>query len=438
MSRAHYIIFGFLGLILTAIVVQSIFIPDPQNAAPFTLTSPPAPVGSAEFLTTLSHLTGNALNHDDAATMISDTAFLPTLLATINHASTSINIADYPWQNGSFSDQIFTALTVAAQRGVTVRVILDSFGGSSVSGQHIATLKKAGGIVAWYHPFLILNPMQFDERNHVRTFIIDGTTAFVGSVGIEDRWIMNTNQYNQYNDFMVEVNNTAAQSVQEIFAELWREVTGEFLTGHVFYPPLPSTKKNTLSSSTATTTKINTLISIPSFPPQNTNPIRDTFMLTALSAQKKLYILNTVIIPDKNFLAILEAKARDGVDVRILSPGTVISPFILSAWHADYTQLLEAGVKLYEYQPSMIHAKMMLADDVWSVVGSADIDNRSYELNTENLMGIADPLFNAQLNVVFANDLSQSKQITLADWQKEYGFFSKLFSYISLALFKQY
>ena len=162
-------------------------------------------------------------------------------------------------------------------------------------------------------------------------------------------------------------------------------------------------------------------------------------MLTILSAQKSLYIVNPYIVPDQGLLKALEDKARAGVDVRIISPGPISNaPLVRAAWHKDYEPLLLSGVKIYEYQSSMIHTKFMLADGEWSLIGSANIDNRSESLNNENVMGIDDSMLANNLHQIFTKYLSQSKEITITDWKKQYGFLSKLYSEMLLVLFKQY
>jgi cardiolipin synthase len=437
--RTVFWVLTLLGLIFLITLINIIFFP-PGNTdnTPLSLTNTTSgSAGSSEFLTTLSHLVNMPISQGESPTVISDKTFLPTLLNAIQNASSSIDFTDYPWANGAFSDQIFSALTNAAKRGVAVRILLDSFGAHTVTQNNISSLEQAGGKVAKYHPFTLADPIQYDERDHMRAFVIDGNTAFIGSVGIVDYWIEDADGFSQWNDFMLEVKNTMAQAVQGAFAGLWCETTGEVLSGPTFYPTV-SSADNVHLDNTRSFAQEDSFISIASLPSETTESIRDTFMLTALSAQKKLYIINPFIIPDQGFLTVLEDKARAGVDVRIVSPSNItIAPILRAAWHADYEQLLEAGVKLYEYQPSMIHAKMMTVDDMWSVVGSANIDNRSDNINAENIMGIADPILANQFDTLFMSDLSQSKQITLSDWQAEYGFFSKLYSKIILLLYKQ-
>jgi cardiolipin synthase len=218
-----------------------------------------------------------------------------------------------------------------------------------------------------------------------------------------------------------------AKSLQDSFAQVWNDTTGEVLSGPLFYPMM------------ANIPATNSFIGITSVPSGDYEPVRDAFLLTALSAQKKLYIVASYIIPDQALLKVLEDKARSGVDVRIVSPGEItVAPILRAVWHLDYDQLLGAGVKIYEYQPSMIHTKFMVTDDIWSLIGSANIDNRSEALNAENIMGISDQTFANSLDSTFTDYILRSKEITLADWENQYGFFSRLYSRLLLALAKQY
>ena len=397
-----------------------------SNHGPFTVTSNTR-AGSEQFLRTLSELTNAPVERGNVVIPI-DTGdeFLPILLNALNSASSSINFTTFPWADGTFNDQVFKALIDAANRGVQVRLLLDAFGSHSLSKSYIRELEAAGGKVAEYHPFVLSNPLQYNSRDHIRSMVIDGKIGFTGGMGITNEWFGSAPE-NTFLDMMFEFKGSMAQSIQDSFAQIWNNTTGEVLSGPQFYPAL---------SNEPTT---NTFIGITSIPSGDYEPVRDAFLLTADAAQKKLYIAASYIVPDKALLRVLEDKARSGVDVRIVSPGPItVAPLLRAVWHLDYEQLLKAGVKLYEYQPSMIHTKFMIADDSWSLIGSANIDNRSEALNAENLMGITDPTLAKSLDGTFMDYISRSKEITLPDWNDQYGFFSKLYSRMLSVLDKQY
>ena len=420
------LVFGILSLSFIWVVAVTIIFPVDTEKG-FTITDT-APVGTAEFIQTLANLTNTPAQTGDAVTAIDNIdQFLPTLLNEINSAQTSVDFTTFTWSDGEFSDQVFSALTAAAQRGVHVRLLLDAFGASDLSSDKITALQAAGGYVAKYHLFNPLRPWQYDSRDHMRSIVIDGKVGFTGGVGIADAWLGGDTAPNKtYQDMMFECTGAMAQSIQNTFNDNWNDTTGEVLSGPDFYPPTE-------------TTNVNTFVGITSIPSEDDQPVRDAFMLTIMSAQKNLYIVNPYVVPDQGLLTALEDRARAGVDVRILSQGkNTDAPLLRAAWHADYEQLLEAGVKIYEYQPSMIHTKFMVADGTWSLVGSANIDNRSESINNENVIGIADQTLAGTLEQKFTAYLSDSKEFTLADWQEKYGFFSKLYSKILLILFKQY
>ncbi len=386
-----------------------------------------APAGSGQFMRTLSELANASIGQGDAVIPIGSGAdFLPILLDTLNAASSSIDFTTFPWADGTFNDQVFAALIGAAHRGVQVRLLLDAFGSHSLSKVYIKDLEAAGGKVAEYHPFDLMNPLQYDSRDHMRSMVIDGSTGFSGGMGITDEWFGNA-PGSTFEDMMFEFKGSMAQSLQDSFAQIWNDTTGEVLSGPAFYPPLSVAQSG------------HPFVSITSIPSGDYEPVRDAFLLTCLSAQKSLYISASYIIPDKDLLQILEEKARDGVDVRIVSPGAdTVAPILRAVWHLDYEQLLASGVKIYEYQPSMIHTKFMVADGIWSLVGSANIDNRSEALNAENLIGTSDTDLAQSLDGTFMGYISRSKEITLSDWQKEYGFFSLLYSKLLSILNKQF
>jgi cardiolipin synthase len=386
-----------------------------------------APAGSAQFIDTFAGLTNASVQHGDAVLPITTgSVFEQLLVQSIGAASSTIDFTTFPWADGTFSTDVFTALTAAANRGVQVRLLLDSFGSRSIARSEIYALQKAGGQVVEYHPFNILEPFAYDDRSHVRSIVVDGKTAFTGGMGISGDWFGSTPD-KTFEDMMFEVHGAMTASLQNSFSELWNEATGEIISGPEFYASIANTPTD------------NEFVSITSIPSANYEPVRNAFMLTALSAQKKLYIVSSYIVPDQALLTILEDKARAGVDVRIVSPGyKTAAPVLRDAWHADYAQLLGAGVKIYEYQPTMIHTKFMVVDDVWSLIGSANVDNRSEALNAENLLGINDPVLASSLDQSFMTYVSHSTETTQADWQHQYGFFAHFYSNMLLLFAKQY
>lgn len=418
-------IFKVLGFILVLVLIDILFIPGPRSNLGMTLPDP-QPAGSPQFIQGLAGLVNSPIEQGEPVTVIPEGEdFLPDLLAAIDSASSSIDFTTYPWANGTMSSQVLSALAAAAQRGVAVRVLIDALGGHTISDSDLTPLTNAGAQVERYHSFSILNPLQYDSRDHMRSIVIDGKIGFTGGMGIGDDWL-GDGVKSGWSDIMFEVKDQMAESLQDAFAAVWNETTGEIIEGPAFYPALPATP----APSTA-----NTFVHIISIPGQNNiEPIRDTFLYSILSAQNSIYIISPFIIPDPDVVAALENKARSGVDVEILSPGDETNaPLLRDAWRSDYDGLLAAGVKIYEYNPQMIHTKIMVIDGNWSVIGSANMDSRSEVLNAENVMGIEDPDLADQLQVIFAQDAANSTQITQTEWASK-SFIVKLW-YDSIKLF---
>jgi cardiolipin synthase len=416
-------LFKVLGFILVLILIDILLIPGPRSNLGMTLPDP-QPAGSPQFIQGLAGLVNTPIEQGEPVTVIPEgEEFLPDLLAAINSASSSIDFTTYPWANGTMSSQVLGALAAAAQRGVAVRVLIDALGGNTISNADIAPLTDAGAQVERYHSFSILNPLQYDSRDHMRSIVIDGKIGFTGGMGIGDDWL-GDGVKSGWSDIMFEVKDQMAESLQDAFAAVWNETTGEIIEGPSFYPVLPSPASAP-----------NTFVHVISIPGQNNiESIRDTFLYSILNAQNSIYIISPFIIPDPDVVAALENKARSGVDVEILSPGAETNaPLLRDAWRSDYDGLLAAGVKIYEYNPQMIHTKIMVIDSAWSVIGSANMDSRSEVLNAENIMGIEDPDLAAQLQTIFAQDITNSTQITQAAWAQKSSIV-KLF-YDSIKLF---
>ncbi len=198
--------------------------------------------------------------------------------------------------------------------------------------------------------------------------------------------------------------------------------------GEEFYPPLHSAKNNLTSR----------YINIASSPAYDVQPLPKFFWMSIASAQSKIYVTSSYVVPDNHIREALIARAHAGVDVRLLSPNnhTDAKPIRLAAHHY-YEDFLEAGVKIYEYQPTMIHTKFLMVDDKWSVIGSANMDLRSVLLNEENVLGILNPAFALELNAMFKEDLQQAKQITLEEWKKR-GLLQRMGESLFVRFAKQY
>jgi cardiolipin synthase A/B len=416
------IIVGILGIF---VLITSLFLPENRHSEEIITT--PVEARSPDFLNTLSRLVNAPVGEGQEVVVLNNgDEFLPALIEAIDSASSTINFTTYIWKDGKFSDQVMDALLKASRRGVQVRVLLDGFAGHPPKTK-VKDLRESGAKVETFRG-ISYKFTNLHKRTHRRAIVIDGKLGFTGGMAIADMWLGNGKKKDEWRDMMFEVKGKMAESLQSAFVDLWNETTGEILAGSDFYPY--SEAFNTQSS--------NKYLHLVSMPTEGSQPVQLFFLVTAMSAEEKLYILNPYMLPDKPLLKVLTDKAKEGVDVRILVPGgNTDGKQVRWASQTNYENLLEAGVKIYEYDPSMYHTKVIIVDGIWSVIGSANIDSRSRALNNENIMGVLDADLARELEINFYEDLNFSKEIILDEWKKRNPF-SRLLSWVSLFFAKQY
>jgi cardiolipin synthase len=344
-------------------------------------------------------------------------AFLSAMLADIKSARSSINIMVFIWNKGQMSDQIVNELAEKSRHGVQVRILIDSFGSFSFTPRkHFKKLEEAGGKVAEFHS-LTLAPWAFLKnhvRNHRRAFIIDGNIGYVGGMAIDDHWLGDARTDKEYRDVMFRTTGAMARDIQGHFSELWTSMTGEILTGEVFFPQGAQDKGQL------------TYISIARTPSPNNLALQKFVLLSLLGAERKIYMVTPYFLPDASLKDVLIRKAREGVDVRVIVPNDLSdNKSVYYASRDSYDELLAGGVKLYEYQPSLIHSKTVAIDGIWSIIGSANMDNRSRRINEENAFGISNRQLAAALESIFFKDLAKAKEITLSEWRRR-GIWSRV------------
>jgi cardiolipin synthase A/B len=367
-------------------------------------------VDSADFLRSVAGAAGVPLRSGGTVELLDNGAFFPALVEAIGGARKSVNFLVFIWEPGKVSDIVFPALIERARAGVEVRLLLDGFGGMKAPAESIQALEAAGGRVARFRPPRFGKLTRFHKRTHRRAIVIDGEIAFTGGAAVGDKWLGNASTEEEWRDTMVRVTGPLAASLQSAFAAPWAHVGGEILTGERFYPaglPVPAGDAEPKH------------VGVASSPGSEDHPLRVLFMQTFLAAREKLYITTPYFVPDAVVREAVVKKAREGVDVRILLPDehTDAKP-IRQTSHAYYEELMEAGVRIYEYQPTMMHTKHVVVDGLWVVVGSANMDVRSKELNDENVLGILDAGFGRVVEATFHADLERAREIQLSEWRR--------------------
>ena len=387
------------------------------------------PVSSAEFLSAISGLTGGPLRTGGTAQLLNNgKEYLPAMLEAFRGAQKTIDFSAYIWEKGQISDQFLAVFLERARAGVQVRVLLDGMGG--MQAPSMDELKAAGGKVVVFRPARWGKFTRFHKRNHRRAIVIDGTVAFTGGAAVADHWLGDAANEEQWRDTMVRVTGPLAQTLQSAFADIWAFASGEILEGPEFFPPAADTSVEGAVGMVHT--------GLASLPASDLHPLRLFIAQSFLSAQKRLYITTPYFVLDEEMRSVVAGRARAGVDVRILLPNDhTDAKLIRLTSHHYFEDLLAAGVKIYEYQPTMIHSKCIVVDGLWSVVGSANMDVRSIELNVENVLGIRDAAFAQALERTFQEDLKRAREVRLEEWRQR-GTWAKVKEWVASRLAEQY
>jgi cardiolipin synthase len=453
------IVFSVLGFIAVCTALITLFSPLGRRFPSARIASAPE-VTAPEFLSAVAGTAGAPVRAGGTVQLLNNgVAFFPALLQDLRAARRTIHFVVYIWEPGQASDQVFAALIERARAGVQVRLLLDGLGGMKAPDKDVEALKAAGGQVQVFRAPRFGKLTRFHKRIHRRAIVIDGLVAYTGGIAVADKWLGNADSAEHWRDSMVRVTGPLAFTVQSAFISPWTQSTGELLAGDAVFPPeaiereaspaagvppatstppghpVPSGPAAEPARSTQPVTRHTGLASSPS---SEDHPLGLWFLQTFVSARHKLYITTPYFVPDSATREVVAGRARAGVDVRILLPDehTDAKPIRLTS-HRYYEQLLEAGVHVYEYQPTMMHTKGVVVDGVWSVVGSANMDIRSKELNNENVLGILDEGFGRQMEETFYADLKVSEEIRLEDWRRR-GWWEKSKERVSELFAEQY
>ena len=401
------------------------------------------PVDSLEFAAMVAGTAGTPLAEGGTARLLHDgDEFFPRLLHVLGNARHTINFSVYIWEDGKVSDMVLPVLRERAQAGVEVRVLLDGLGSLTASDEKMEQLRAAGAKVAIYRSPKIGKLTRFHKRNHRRAIVIDGTTGFTGGMAIGDKWLGHAQAPENWRDTMVEVTGPLATSLQSAFVAPWAHTTGEILAGPRFFPPhvraVSAAETRAHSAQPRDAQPVTRHTGIASSPSSENHPLRLLIAQTFLSANKRIYITTPYFIPDDSLRKALIERARAGVDVRVLSNSdhTDAKPIRLAS-HSYFEELLAAGVRIYEYEKTMIHSKHIVVDGVWCVVGSPNMDVRSKELNEENVLGIVDTGLGRELEKTFLEDQSNAREIRLEEW-KQRGWFTRIVEELAALFEEQY
>jgi len=363
---------------------------------------------SDDFLYLLEAITDAKVNRRTALQVLTNgDQYYEAELRDISAAAHTINVEAYIFQRGEIAERYLSALAERARAGVKINLLLDALGSASTTDKYLKTFKDAGGCVGWYNPVKWNKLPRYNNRTHRELLIIDGQVGYIGGAGIADHWYRDNGKNARWRDTMVRVQGDAVSRLQATFAENWLEACGEILTGPEYYP-------KTEANSEAAVLVIN---STPSA--GGATRARTLFQVLVSSAQKTIDITTPYFLPDRSLSEEIIRAAQRGVQIRIVVPGRHSDHMLTrSSSRRSFGKLLKAGVQIFEYEPAMIHAKILMIDGLWSVVGSTNFDNRSFGLNDEVNLAVRDAAFTARLEEDFARDLANSCELSYDQWKR--------------------
>jgi cardiolipin synthase A/B len=331
------------------------------------------------------------------------------LWADLRSAERSITLQLYYGAPGRMAATLQQILIERAKAGVRVFVLYDAFGAVDIPEEHRNALRAAGVVVEPFRPIRLATLHLAQNRSHVRGIVIDGRIGWTGGFGIDDKWFGDGRSNGAWRETNARFEGPAVRQLQAAFAAAWVEATGVLFTGRAALAP----QEDGVTAAALLFTS----------PTLGSTPAERFFALSIAGARKRLYITNAYFAPDRSFIELLAAAARRGVDVRILTAGSRTDVNIVRfAGRASYETLLSAGVRVYEWQPSTLHAKTFVADGEWLTVGSMNFDNRSMALNDEATLMVLDRTLGQQMEQVFMEDLGFAREITLDAFRRRSWF----------------
>lgn len=364
------------------------------------------PVTSSEFASEMARITGEAWTPGNTVqTLPNGGHFIPAMLRAIREARQTINWENFVCVDSQPVADFSQAFIAKAREGVKVQVLLDHYGCNTYGIHHVNAMREAGVKVHFYSPWKLHNPFLYNHRTHRRILVVDGRIGFIGGAGLAYAWDGHAEDHLRWRDTMYEVRGPVVRQLQQAFQENWHEVTHTSLAGPEYFPEIHAS--GALSA-----------LSALGSPGKKPETIGSSFLLALRAARQSIRISHAYFIPNKPIeKAIFEARQR-GVKVEILIPGKHTDmPICLSVTHPLLRRLMAAGVEIYEFEPCMMHGKLVVIDDYFSIIGSGNLDQRSFFINDENNLLVAGAAFAREQVLMHEKDKARSRRLSPADLQ---------------------
>ncbi|MFN0075312.1 MAG: phospholipase D-like domain-containing protein [Prosthecobacter sp.] len=348
----------------------------------------------------------------------------PAMLDAIRGAQKTITFETYIYWSGDIGKKFSVALCERARAGVKVHVMLDWVGCGKLEASYLEDMQAAGVEVERYHPIRWHTITRINNRTHRKLLVVDGRIGFTGGVGIADQWTGNAESQDHWRDSHYQLEGPAVAQMQAAFGDNWIKTRAKVLLGPDYYPPLQP-----IGDSLAQVFK--------SSRGEGSESVRLMYLLSIASAAKTIRLQAAYFVPDDLAIQTFISARRRDVKIEIIVPGPHTDERIVqSASRSRWNNLLDAGIAIYEYQPTMYHCKVIIVDDVWVSVGSTNFDDRSFRLNDEANLNIYDAAFAAEQVKIFETDKLKSRLMTRSEF-KNRSAIGKFFDEIAGTLRRQ-
>ena len=328
----------------------------------------------------------------------------PAMLKAIRGAKETINFETYIYWSGDIGREFADALSERARAGVKVHLLIDWVGSAKMEEKDLDAMRQAGVEVTKYHPLRWYNLGRINNRTHRKLLVVDGKVGFTGGVGIAELWTGNAQDPEHWRDSHYRAEGPVVAQMQAVLVDNWTKATGKVLHGANYFPKLAAagnSKAQVFSSS----------------PSGGSESMHLMYLLAITAAKQNVQISASYFVPDEMTRAALVDARKRGVRVQLILPGKHIdTETVRSSSRGMWGELLEAGVEISEYEPTMYHCKVMIVDDLMVSVGSTNFDDRSFQMNDEANLNIYDADFARAQVAVFARDLKSARRITYEQW----------------------
>jgi cardiolipin synthase len=363
-------------------------------------------VSDPQFLRSMGSLLGPAVVGGNRVKALQNgDEIFPAMLNAIRAAKETITFETYIYWSGEVGRKFSEALCERGKAGVKVHVMLDAVGAGKIEHKYLDDLKRAGAEVEFYHPVSWYNAARINNRTHRKLLVVDGKIGFTGGVGIADQWDGHAQSKDHWRDSHYQIEGPAVAQMQAAFTDNWIKTRARVFFGPEYFPELKS-----VGESQAQIFK--------SSRGEGSESVRLMYLLSIASATNTIRLQAAYFVPDDLAIETFISARKRGVKVEIIVPGPHSdTQLVKAASRSRWGELIDAGVQIYEYQPTMYHCKVIIVDDVWVSVGSTNFDDRSFRLNDEANLNIYDASFAADQVKVFEDDKRSSRRMSRAEFK---------------------